>query len=126
MIRYLTAFLLSFCIALPVCWCCAGESQKPEQTACCAMSGHCGDESSAPQKDDKKCPCARHEDMRDLTVTAVKAPVPELKPLFQPAWHESTARPAFTASSSQIAPRHDHGPPRSTPPVYALHCALLL
>jgi len=126
MIRHLTAFILSFCIALPVCWCCAGETQKPEQTGCCAMSGHCGADSSAPRQDDSNCPCAKHEDMRDVAATTVKAPAPGLKPLFQPCWLDSDARLAFTPSSTKIAPRHDHGPPRSTVPFYTRHCALLL
>lgn len=127
MIRRLTAFVLSFCIALPVCWCCAGGGQGPEETGCCAMSGHCDEDPPAPEQDGKSnCPCAKHEDMRDVAATVVKAPVLESKPLFQPAWSEPVTGLAFTSSSGKSARRHDHGPPRSTVPFYTRYRALLL
>lgn len=90
------------------------------------MSGHCGGDSSAPKQNESNCPCAKHEDMRDVAATAVKTPAPELRPLFQPVWLESTSKLAFTSSGRKIALRHDHGPPRSTVPAYTRHCALLL
>lgn len=126
MIRHLTTFVLSFCIALPVCWCCTGGNQGPEQTGCCAMSGHCDGDSPAPEQGESNCPCAKHEDMRDVADTAVKAPVLDLKPLFQPAWGESVTGLAFTSSSGKIEHCHDHGPPRSTVPFYTRYHALLL
>ena len=126
MFRHLTAFVLTFCIGLPMCWCCADDSRPAEPTGCCAMIDHCAGDQKAPVPDDKNCPCAKHEDMRDVTATSLKAPAPGLKPLAQPVWLESVIEQIFISPSGKIGFRHDHGPPQSSVPAYTRHCALLL
>lgn len=126
MMARLTATILSLCIALPMCWCCTAAEPRQEAKSCCARSqSHAADQ--APQlPQDKNCPCARHEAMRDVAATIVKVPVPELKLLSAPLWLESTLETVFVFHVETIAPRLNHGPPPDMAPVYARHCALLI
>lgn len=123
----LTATLLAFCIALPMCWCCAAEAEAAPEMACCAMMQQepCGD--TSPQ-DGKvpHCPCLSHEDSRDTADAAVAMPVPELKPLSLIAWRATDLPLASKNLPARNLARHDHGPPGVKPPIYQRHCALLI
>lgn len=127
MIRHLTAFILSLCIALPMCWCCVGMAGKAgESASCCSAKAvsHSGRHDQAPK--DKNCPCARHETARDVVGTLVKTPAPDLKLVFVPAWQRVGFEITFPPTVEETGTRHDHGPPQSTVPAYMRHCALLL
>lgn len=131
----LTAWILAFCIGLPMCWCCAAspsaaaqvETKRPD---CCAKH--------QPQERGERptsnndgtpghCPCLNHEDNRDTPDATVAVPAPMLKLLATPALVETAVaglpRPSHFV---QHPARHDHGPPGVARPLYARHCALLL
>ena len=122
MLSRLTALILTLCIGLPMCWCCITAPQQEEIASCCAKKQHSGSERSQ----EPNCPCAKHETARDVASTFVTTPAPALKLLAEPIW--STLSPlSFTAGAfTTHAPRHDHGPPLRTAPLYARHCALLI
>ncbi len=126
MLSRLTALILTLCIGLPMCWCCIVAPQREELTNCCAMKQHAASEQAPAHSKDQSCPCAKHEDMRDVAATFVKAPAPALKLLAEPVW--STSSPLVLSPSAFEIPasRHDHGPPLRTAPLYARHCALLI
>jgi hypothetical protein len=122
MLSRLTALILTLCIGLPMCWCCITAPQQEEVASCCAKQQH----SASEHSQEPNCPCAKHENARDVAATFVNAPAPALKLLAEPVW--STSSPAILshAAFESLAPRHDHGPPLHTPPLYARHCALLI
>lgn len=125
MFSRLTALVLSWCIALPVCWCCVPAQVETAVKSCCMQaeqSSH--SQEQAPQ--DRNCPCARHEASRDLAGSPVKAPMPDLRLLVEPVWQTVSLRAIFPVTDEISGARHDHGPPLSTVPAYARHCALLL
>lgn len=124
MLARLTALILTLCIGLPMCWCCIAAPQQAEAASCCAMKRHASEHSSPSQQ--QNCPCAKHEDMRDVASTFVKAPVPAMKLLAESVWHTSSLELPAPSSFANRAPRHDHGPPLHAPPLYTRHCALLI
>lgn len=126
MIARFTALLLSLCIALPMCWCCVAIGQPQEIKSCCAKSTTLGNEHQPERSQDKNCPCAKHEAMRDVAATVVKAPLPELKLLTEPLWFVSVSHGILVSHFETNAARHDHGPPLVIAPAYQRHCALLL
>lgn len=123
----LTAWILSFCIALPMCWCCEGAPEQAEVTGCCSMARAqaCSQEGQVPAE---HCPCASHQDNRDTTDVVVTVPVPALKFLPALQWQTTGAwPPARLFSCSKDAARHEPGPSEgATPPLYSRHCARLL
>ena len=125
MIARLTALIISLCIGLPMCWCCIVAPQREATKGCCAMRHHAASEKS-PTPDQDRCPCAKHEDMRDVAATFVKIPAPALKLLAEPAWYTFSSASLIPAVYAIPAPRHDHGPPLHAAPLYARHCALLI
>ena len=126
MLTRLTALILTLCIGLPMCWCCVMAPQQEETSGCCALKQHAASDQTPAHSKEPKCPCARHENARDVAATFVQTPAPALKLLAEPVW--STASPASITPSVvlQPAPRHDHGPPVYAPPLYTRHCALLI
>jgi len=126
MITRLTALILTLCIGLPMCWCCIEAPQRAEVNGCCAMKKHAASEHAPSHSKEPNCPCARHEGMRDVAATLVKAPAPALKLLAEPFWDISLPASLPPAVVENLAPRHDHGPPLHTPPLYTRHCALLI
>jgi hypothetical protein len=126
MIARLTALILSLCIGLPMCWCCIAVPQQEEVSSCCAKRQHAAGEQSPGHSKDQNCPCARHENMRDVAAVFVKAPAPVLKLLAEPVWSTSELASLAPSLSENAAPRHDHGPPWHAAPLYARHCALLI
>lgn len=126
MLTRLTALILTFCIGLPMCWCCIVAPQQEEVAGCCAKRQHVTTEQSPAHSKDQSCPCAKHEDMRDVASTFVKAPVPDLKLLAEPVWVTSPLESLASHVFEIHAPRHDHGPPLRTAPLYARHCAFLI
>lgn len=125
MLARFTALLLSLCIALPMCWCCVAVGQHQAKT-CCAKSATLLDEHQPEHSQDKNCPCAEHEAMRDVVAIVVKAPLPELKLLAEPLWFVSVSHSILVSHFETNAARHDHGPPLVIAPAYQRHCALLL
>lgn len=122
MLTRLTALILTLCIGLPMCWCCISAPQQEEVASCCAKKQH----SSSEHSQEPNCPCAKHEDSRDVASTFVKAPAPALKLLAAPVWVTFSLADLATHAWVAHAPRHDHGPPLHAPPLYARHCALLI
>lgn len=120
MITRLTGLLLVLCIGLPMCWCCIG-GELQEQTSSCCASEH------QPEPDSKKdnCPCANHENKRDLVADTAKAPGLELRLLGTLLW--ATSDPFHPVVAADLDAAHpDHGPPGNAPPLYQRHCALLI
>ena len=127
MIARLTALILSFCIALPMCWCCVGsEPPQAEMTGCCAMSQHAASDQQPHHTQDQNCPCAKHENKRDVTDLSLKAPLPALTLLAEQTWTAAELELPTSAISDKNARCHDHRPPLVTPPLYERHCALLI
>ncbi len=126
MLSRLTALILTLCIGLPMCWCCIVGPQQQETTGCCAMRQHAASEQAPAHSKDQNCPCAKHEDMRDVAATFVKAPAPSLKLLAEPVWSASSLASVTPSVFEKYAPRHDHGPPLRETPLYTRHCALLI
>lgn len=125
MLTRLTALILTLCIGLPMCWCCIEAPHREETATCCAMKKHAASEHTPAHKD-TNCPCVRHEASRDVADTLVKAPAPALKLLAEPVWVISSLESLAPIALEIHAPRHDHGPPLRTAPLYARHCALLI
>lgn len=125
MFSRLTALVLSWCIALPMCWCCVAMQVASAPKSCCVEA-----KPSAPQHEqspqDRNCPCARHEAVRDVAGSPVKAPAPDLRLLIVPVWHSVSSKATFPVTDEIAGTRHDHGPPLSTVPAYERHCALLI
>lgn len=128
MIARLTASLLAFCIALPMCWCCAAVAEAAPDTGCCAMMQHesCGDTSQQGGQE-PHCPCLKHEDSRDTADTGVSMPASELKLLNAGIWQtEDLPFAAKNFLARNTAASHDGRPPGTAPPIYQRHCALLM
>lgn len=122
MLTRLTALILTLCIGLPMCWCCTTSPQQEEVATCCAKKQH----SSSEHSQEPNCPCAKHENARDVAATFVKAPALALKLLAEPVWLALSPLRLTTVALTIYAPRHDHGPPLRTTPLYSRHCALLI
>jgi hypothetical protein len=122
MLSRLTALILTLCIGLPMCWCCITAPQPEEAASCCAKKQH----SASEHSQEPNCPCAKHENARDVAVTFVNAPAPASKLLAEPVWHPLFPLSLTSKALATHAPRHDHGPPLHAPPLYTLHCALLI
>lgn len=122
MLSRLTALVLTLCIGLPMCWCCLTAPQQEEVASCCAKKQH----SASEHSQEPNCPCAKHENARDVAATFVNAPAPALKLLAEPVWHALSPLSLTSGAMANHAPRHDHGPPLRTMPLYSRHCALLI
>ena len=125
MLTRLTALILTLCIGLPMCWCCIVAPQREEVASCCAKRQHAASEQSPAHSQEPNCPCARHESVRDVAATFVKAPAPALHLLIELTWSALSPAGLAPSVSAFSAPRHDHGPPLHAPPLYTRHCALL-
>ncbi|WP_395735591.1 hypothetical protein [Prosthecobacter sp.] len=127
MLTRLTALILTLCIGLPMCWCCIAAPQQEKVASCCAKKHHAASEHAPSHSREPSCPCAKHEDSRDVASTFVKTPAPSLQLLTDLVWvAPSAAASAPSISTCTTASRHDHGPPLHAPPLYARHCALLI
>jgi len=128
MLSRFTALILTLCIGLPMCWCCvtAPQQEQEEVASCCAKKQHFASEQAPSHSQEPTCPCARHENARDVAATFVKAPAPALKLLAEPVWVTFSQADLATPILAFHAPRHDHGPPLHAPPLYSRHCALLI
>ena len=126
MIARLTALILTLCIGLPMCWCCVGTPQREEMACCCSMRQHAASDQQPAHSKDRNCPCARHENKREVAATSFKTPAPVLKLLAETVWSASSPAVLPPAIVENPAPRHDHGPPLHQAPPYARHCALLI
>lgn len=123
MLSRLTALVLTLCIGLPMCWCCITAPQQAEVASCCTKKQH----SASEHSQEPNCPCAKHENARDVAATFVTAPAPALKLLAAPLWHALSPFSPASGALANHAPRHDHGPPLgAAPPLYSRHCALLI
>jgi hypothetical protein len=126
MIARFTALILSLSIGLPMCWCCVGAPQQEETASCCSMKRHAASEQLPDHSKEPNCPCARHQNRRDVASTFVKAPVPALKLLAAPVWFAASVASLPPSVFAPHTPRYDHGPPLRAAPLYARHCALLI
>ena len=126
MLSRLTALILTLCIGLPMCWCCIAAPQPEEVASCCAKKQHSASEHAPSHSQEPNCPCAKHETARDVAATFVNAPAPALKLLAEPVWHALSPLSLFSEALATHAPRHDHGPPLRTAPLYSRHCALMI
>jgi hypothetical protein len=122
MLSRLTALILTLCIGLPMCWCCITPPQQEKVANCCAKKQH----SASEHSQEPNCPCAKHETARDLAATFVNAPAPALKLLAAPIGSTLSPLSHTPEALANHAPRHDHGPPLRTAPLYTRHCALLI
>lgn len=126
----LTAWILAFCIGLPMCWCCADSAPAAapaEPAGCCAMHQTAEEgATSAPASRHGHCPCLEHEDNRDRPDAAPALPLAVLKAVAAPVWQPLPFQASLSFRPAYSAPRHDHGPPGAARPLYARHCALLL
>jgi hypothetical protein len=122
MLSRLTALILTLCVGLPMCWCCITAPQQEEVATCCAQKQH----SASEHSQEPNCPCAKHETARDVAATFVNTPAPALKLVAEPVWHALSPLSLIAGASANRAPRHDHGPPLRTAPLYSRHCALLI
>lgn len=125
--------MLAVFIGSPMCWCCLSHSepaveQKPGES--CPM---CRTEEKpvAPQDQDGKrhsnCPCARGCSYRELTQPVVAVPAPPVSnvPAMDWVWLEEEFQPTIWVAEKDFRVL-DTGPPRSTRPIYHVHCALLI
>jgi hypothetical protein len=126
MLSRLTALILTFCIGLPMCWCCIAAPQQEKVASCCAKKHHAASEHAPSHSQEPTCPCAKHEASRDVAATFVKAPAPSQQLLADLIWVAPSRVILASSISAVTAPRHDHGPPQHAPPLYARHCALLI
>jgi len=126
MLTRLTALILTLCIGLPMCWCCISAPQREEVASCCAKKQHATSEQSPAHSQEPNCPCAKHENARDVAATFVQAPAPALKLLVELVWATSSPVSLSPSAAASPAPRHDHRPPLHAPPLYTRHCALLI
>lgn len=132
MVTRLTALLLSFCIGLPMCWCCLGEAPREELAGCCSTEHLEGCSAQQPEgsPDDhlNHCPCCEHrKDPRDLSKRLNFTPEPESAPVLHPAgWQDGLPGIPPMLSMGAEAPRHERGPPAEPPRLFLRHRALLL
>lgn len=127
MLSRLTALILTLCIGLPMCWCCITAPQQEVASSCCAMKQHAASKQAPAHSQEPNCPCAKHENSRDVADTFVTTPSPALKLLAAPVGSTLSPLSLTPWALANHAPRHDHGPPlRTAPPLYARHCALLI
>lgn len=122
-----TALILSFFIGLPMCWCCIGTDRPQEQEmSCCARKAPAASKEQHAPPQDHNCPCAKHENKRDMASTEVKAPAAGMKLLAEPQWQTTVVETSFPSHFEKNILRHVHGPPPDAAPVYVRHCALLI
>ncbi len=126
MLTRITSLILTLCIGLPMCWCCISAPEREEVASCCAMKKHAASEQAPAHSQEPNCPCAKHENKREVAATFVQAPAPALKLLAELAWAASSPVSLTPSLFAIHEPRHDHGPPLHSPPLYARHCALLI
>jgi hypothetical protein len=126
MLTRITSLILTLCVGLPMCWCCISAPQQEEVASCCAMKRHAASEQAPAHSQEPNCPCAKHENKREVTATFVQAPAPALKLLAEPLSSPSSPAILTPAVFANHAPRQDHGPPLHAAPLYARHCALLI
>jgi hypothetical protein len=132
MVTRLTALLLSFCIGLPMCWCCNGEAPREELAGCCStehLEGCSAQQPEGPPADpSESCPCCEHrKDPRDTSKRVLFSPKPEAAPVFHLAgWQDGLPFIRNDFSISADTPRRERGPPAEPPRLFLRHRALLL
>ncbi|MBL9133569.1 MAG: hypothetical protein JNG86_20325 [Verrucomicrobiaceae bacterium] len=131
MVTRLTALLLSFCIGLPMCWCCVGEAMREEQAGCCTtehLNGCAAQQPGSSDKERESCPCCEHrKDPRDAAKAWNFTPKPESRPVMHLAGWQNSLQVLTVAHSPAITTaRHERGPPLDATPLYVWHRALLL
>ena len=122
MIRKLTALLLALLIGSPLC-CCAWMHRVEVEKSCCQSKDH--NTSTPKPKSKEDCPCATTPKVRDLVSAKISVP-PVTISLALPA-EPRLEIASLTALAGRIwrVPA-EHGPPRTEPPLYLRHCALLI
>lgn len=129
MVTRLTALLLSFCIGLPMCWCCLGEAPREELAGCCSTAHPEGCPAQQPEGSptgDGSC-CGHHQDARDTAKRLIFTPKPEAAPVLHLAgWQDGLPVMRPELSMTIEAPRHERGPPAEPPRLFLRHRALLL
>jgi hypothetical protein len=128
-----TAFLLTFCIGLPMCWCCLGEAPQEEIAACCTMANE--QECQAHETTDGRaghengCACCGHrKDPRDISKRLLFSAGLGLAPHWLPAgWQDGlpSIHPGCTAAGLGFFCQ-ERGPPAAQPRLFLRHQALLL
>jgi hypothetical protein len=132
MVTRLTALLLSFCIGLPMCWCCLGEAPREELAGCCSTAHPDGcsaqQPESPPADQHEPCPCCEHrKDPRDTAKRLIFSPKPEAAPVLHLAgWQDGLPVMRHELSMTAGTPRHERGPPAEPPWLFLRHRALLL
>ena len=132
MVTRLTALLLSFCIGLPMCWCCNGEAPREELAGCCStehLEGCSAQQPEGPPADPSEpCPCCEHrKDPRDTSKRVIFSPKPETTPVLHLAgWQDGLPVIRPELSMSAYTARRERGPPVEPPRLFLRHRALLL
>jgi hypothetical protein len=132
MVTRLTAWLLSFCIGLPMCWCCMGEAPREEQAGCCTTEHPDGCAARQPDgsgtSDEEPCACcATRKDPRDAARGLNFTPQPESRPMMHLAgWQDSLPAPAHCGADDADAGHYERGPPGEPARLFLRHRALLL
>ena len=77
MLTRITSLILTLCIGLPMCWCCISAPEREEVASCCAMKKHAASEQAPAHSQEPNCPCAKHDNKREVAATFVQAPAPD-------------------------------------------------
>ena len=124
------AFMLSLCIALPMCWCslsvaCPGE--VPPESCCAAEMMHEGScESPNVPADDCRC-CASQQGARDQAKrTSFELQKPVLALALPPHGHPHDFQAWLRQAEASQRHADERGPPAGSPRLYLRQCALLI
>lgn len=119
----LLAFVLAFIVSSPNCWCCVPHEQTPVTRACCHQSDSAKHESGSKEK----CPCELSLTKRSVVEDKLVQPILNWKWEPQMAWENNVmVRPFVALTELPSSPLNESPPWRSSPRLYAQHCALLL
>ncbi|MBK8093083.1 MAG: hypothetical protein IPK32_14130 [Verrucomicrobiaceae bacterium] len=128
----ITAFILSFCIGFPMCWCCYGEVSRVEMAGCCPTehpSGCSAQQTGSKPDHSENCPCCTFSQApRDMVKTLPLVPAPMLdREAILPGWQTFEPKPLNELVCDSHAGLHEHGPPSPyRAPLYERYHALLL